>query len=253
MMSSSYLLFTKKEAIIASKELLNTKTSLSKELKLIEKNTMEVVLQSIRRASKLNAPQVPSKIHLQNYKNAIHDLFAFACQLRFALAPLFMITSGTNINCFSHIDRSIIIKELSPIQKLVQTYTNLLSSAFEKALFTIYMQGMQYFHDNERLFLCLAKKSSKKTFFGGNFLWNFFDFCALPPQLYKISTAKELLRRGYFVPSNPLPNSFNLVITVNAPGFPDASFGRGWNTVLSNKNDYQVIHLSNSPLLNHFV
>lgn len=250
-MSSSYLLFSEQ----TSKEFIKEKTFLHNEQELIKKDTIEVLVQSIRRTADLRPPLVPDTIHVKNYKNIIYDLFAFACQVRFALAPVYMITNRLNINGIKTKDKMILINELSSIKKLIKIYIDVLSIKFAEASFIVYIHGLQYIPDNGQLFQMLSHNFKKATL-GDRMLTSFFDYCALPPACYRISTAKELIRRGYFVPDDPQRSStkskkyFSLVITVTCPGFPSAPFGRGWQHVSRTKNAYHVMHLQNTPFLN---
>ena len=259
--SSSYLPILKTSLDPVAQNLKNEKFLLSKEIDVIRRETMEVFIQSIRQTNKLTFPSVPDNIHIQNYKKVLHDLFTFTCNVRFALAPCLMITYTRYSPILIRKDTLSIITEIQGFLIKLQDYLSLLDHAFQVSSYQIFVQGMQYRRDNLLLFPILVEyvvrpTISKTTSFNRihSMLENLFDFCALPPDLYKFYTTREIERRGYRVPSPPqmpqtAPHKTSIFIVVKRPGFPTEDFARGWESICARKNSYHLIHLPTQPYI----
>ncbi len=270
--SSSYLPLLRASSDPVAQSLKKEKFLLSKEIDVIQKETMEVFMQSIRQVNKLTFPSVPSKIHVQNYKKALHDLFTFACNVRFALVPCLMMTCVKYSPILHRKDNLSILIEIRNFLIKLQNYLRSLDYVFNTSSYQVYVQGMQYRRDNLLLFPTLVEYVvhpvvSEATHFSHirSMLETLFDFCALSPDLYKICTTKEIERRGYRLPSPirftptkaqtiagwvpKIEQKINIFIIVEHPGFPVEDFARGWENIRAKKRSYRLIHLPTQPYI----
>lgn len=250
-MISSYLAFRTTYHDQVADEITQEKLRLTKEFRFINKNTMDVILQSIRRASKLRPPKIPDRVHVKNYRNALNDLFSFACELRFALAPYLMITTPNYPNILIRHDAAVTYKALQPVMLPIKKYIRSLYLKFSDAQYRIYIQGLRYRPDNELLFTAIFERISPvKTVKGlRTVLDNLFDYCAIPPDLYKIYTTNEFIRRGYYVPVLEDAKLIPIVIMLDQPGFPFSNFSRGWEVIRAQKDKYYMAQLPNNVCL----
>lgn len=245
-MISSYLSLCKPSHNLVANELRQEKIRLTKETRFIENNTMDVILQSVRRARKLRPPSIPERIHVKNYKTVIHELFSFACELRFALAPFLMITTPNYASVLLRHDATILFQALKPIVTLTKKYIEALVLKFNSAHYRIYIYGPMSQAESELLFSVIFDRIiPSKTVKGLRQIFdNLFNYCALPPDLYKIHTANEFIRLGFYL---PLPNDkiMNpIVILLDQIGFPTSNFPRGWDVIGAQKELYALAQQS---------
>lgn len=250
-MISSYLPLHKPSTDLVANELMSENIRLTKETRFIEKNTMDVILQSSRRASKISPPKIPDKIHVKNYKTVLNELFSFACDLRFALAPYLMITTPNYASILVKHDSAILIKALRPVINLTQKYIRSLSLKLKAAHYHIYIQGQRFQEEKQLLFSVIFRchEEPKTTKDLRQVFENLFDCCALPPDLYKIYTANEFIRRGYYLRFPKNEDISPIVILLDQAGFPVSNFPRGWEVVRAHRNVYYTTQLSDNVCL----
>lgn len=241
-MISSYLSLLKPSHNLVANELRQEKIRLTKETRFIENNTMDVILQSVRRARKLRPPKLPERLHVKNYKTVLHELFSFACELRFALAPFLMITTPSHASVLLRHDSTILFEALKPIVTLTKKYIQALVLKFNSAHYRIYIHGPMSQAENELLFSVIFDRIiPAKTVKGLRHIFdNLFNYCALPPDLYKIHTANEFISLGFFLPVPRDKILSSIVILLDQTGFPTSTFPRGWDVIGAQKELYYL-------------
>ena len=254
---SSYLpLFDEQLHYMLSKE----PRPIDKEKPHLERNSLDVILQSIRRAKKIEHAKTQGEFNSKTHREFISNLFDYACRLRYALAPFLMMTAADAPNILTKVDKQKILSEIEDPIKYLKLYLNTLKKLFDANHFIIYVHGMQYIEDNAQLFFSItepfrytdvkSKNNASTTYLNSikNALMTFFDFCALPQELYTITSGKMAKKRGLHVPT-VASTSVVYIISVKCPAFPNSPFPKSWNIIRTNNDSYKVMHLSRNPLI----
>ena len=241
-------------------ELSKEPRPIDKENPHLERNSLDVILQSIRRAKKIEHAKTQGEFNSKTYRRFISDLFDYACRLRYALAPFLMMTAADYQNILTKVDKHQILSEIEDPIKYLKLYLNTLRELFKSNNFIIYVHGMQYIEDNTQLFFSIteplryinvkSKNNASTTYLNSikNALTTFFDFCAMPQELYTITSGKVTQKRGLHVPTTD-PTSVIYIISVKCPAFPNSPFPKSWNLIRTHNDSYNIMHLPKKPLI----